>query len=107
MLFGLQLTAAILSGSLALFAATADSFMDVCSNFVMFLTTWIQSQQNYLLYPTGKSRYETAGIIVFSTLMSTLSIQIVIAAIQSFVTGGSRTEFTPLILACVGIAIGI
>lgn len=78
MLFTLQLVAAISSGSLALFATAADGFMDVCSNFVMLITSKISAQKNYLMYPTGKARFETAGIIVFSTLMSTLSLQIIV-----------------------------
>lgn len=56
-------------------------------------------------YPTGKSRYETVGIIVFSTLMATLSIQLVVTSIERFVSGDSNIEFPPLAIICVGIAL--
>lgn len=38
MLFGVQLAAAILTGSLALFATTLDAFMDVASTVVLIVT---------------------------------------------------------------------
>ncbi|KAJ3000560.1 hypothetical protein HDV02_004855 [Globomyces sp. JEL0801] len=60
-LFGLQLTAALLSGSLSLFATTADSFMDVTSNSVLLWTGRLASKENYMQYPTGKQKYKTAA----------------------------------------------
>jgi Cation efflux family len=105
-LFALQLTAAILSKSLALFATTADAFMDLASTGVMLYAARMAAQQNYLQYPTGKTRYETAGIIVFATLMSTLSIQIVITAIETFISGESQLNFGTVSIICVSVALG-
>jgi divalent metal cation (Fe/Co/Zn/Cd) transporter len=56
-LFALQLTAAILSGSLALLATMADSFMDLTSNMVLSITNYASSKQNLLKYPAGKLVY--------------------------------------------------
>ena len=75
-LFSLQLTAAILSKSLALLATTLDAFMDLASGIVLLYTGRLAASHNYLAYPTGKGKYKTAGIIVFSTLMGTLALQI-------------------------------
>lgn len=87
LLFVVQLTAAILSGSLALFATTADAFMDLASNVVLIGAGKLASRPNYLLYPAGKNRYKTAGIIVFATLMSTLSLQLVAESVKSLIAG--------------------
>ena len=78
LLFSLQLVAAIVSQSLSLLATTADAFMDLMSTIVLVIASRAALKENYLSYPTGKSRYETAGIIVFATLMSTLSIQLIV-----------------------------
>lgn len=105
-LLGLQLLAAILSKSLALFATTADAFMDLASAVVLMIAQHYAAQENDLLYPTGKARYETAGIIVFATLMATLSIQIVVTSIQGFLAGQADIEFGTIAISCVTIAIG-
>ena len=104
-LFALQLTAAILSSSLALFATTADAFMDLASATVLVYTNRLASQDEYLVYPTGKSRFETAGIIVFATLMATLSIQIVVTSCERFAAGQSDIDFGPISISLVGVAL--
>jgi hypothetical protein len=77
-LFLLQLFAAIDSGSLSLFATMADAFMDLLSSVVLMLAGHEASKENLHKYPTGKSRMETIGIIVFSALMSTVSVQLMV-----------------------------
>lgn len=57
LLFGLQLTAAIISKSLTLFATTLDAFMDLASSLVLLFTGKLAASHNYVLYPTGLSRY--------------------------------------------------
>jgi cation diffusion facilitator family transporter len=104
-LFALQLTASILSGSLALFASSADSFMDVASSFVLFFASKIASQHNLIDYPVGKSRFEPVGIIIFATLMSTLSLQILITSIQSLINGNRDIAIGTVSIICISVAI--
>ena len=104
-LFALQLVAAILSRSLALFATCADSFMDLSSSVVLVYTTHLAAQSNYLKYPTGKARFETAGIIVFATLMSTLSIELVVESARVLAGGEGSVGQSALTLSLVGTAI--
>ncbi|KAI8911893.1 cation efflux family-domain-containing protein [Gorgonomyces haynaldii] len=104
-LFGFQLTAAILSKSLALFATTADSFMDLASSVVMLYTEYLIRRSNHLKYPTGSQKYETAGIIVFSTLMATLSIQLIVTAVQTFISGETEIKFDAISIALVSTAL--
>ncbi|CAG8544349.1 1085_t:CDS:2 [Ambispora leptoticha] len=107
LLFGLQLYAAIVSSSLSLFATMADSFMDILSNGTLVYTTRAASKKDLVNYPSGKARMETTGIIIFSTLMSTLSLQIIIESIKSL-TGATHTRphltFWPIL--CVAVALG-
>lgn len=51
-LFGLQLYAAISSGSLSLFATMADSFMDLLSNSILLFAGRAANVKNILQYPT-------------------------------------------------------
>ena len=108
-LFCLQLTAAITTGSLALYATTLDAFMDIASNTVLILTSKLAESQNYLKYPTGKNRFKTTGIIVFSTLMSTLALQIWLQAIQSLVSGSRdlNTDIFAVIMVATGITVKV
>nr|KAJ3422942.1 hypothetical protein HK105_005444 [Polyrhizophydium stewartii] len=107
LLFVLQLTGALLSGSLSLLATTADSFMDIASNGVLVFANRIASSGNNLKYPSGKTRYETAGIIVFATLMSTLSLQLIIESIRSLANSSHSIELGAMSISFVGAAIGL
>ncbi|KAJ3208759.1 hypothetical protein HDU67_006569 [Dinochytrium kinnereticum] len=97
LLFALQLIAAITSGSLSLFATMADSFMDLASSFVLLATGAAANRKNIHTYPTGKKRFETAGIIVFSCIMGALSIQLIIEAVRSLASKSREVDLTPLI----------
>lgn len=104
-LFSVQLTAAILSKSLALLATTLDSFMDLASNMVLIYTGRLAASHNYLVYPTGKGKYKTTGVIVFATLMGTLALQIWSESIQTLIRGSDNvnTGLSSIILVASGI----
>ncbi|KAF2076699.1 hypothetical protein CYY_002012 [Polysphondylium violaceum] len=76
-LFAMQCSAAIITGSLTLLATTVDAFMDLLSGFILFMTDRARKKKNYFEYPTGKSRMEPVGIIIFASLMSTVSINLI------------------------------
>ncbi|KYQ93538.1 putative cation efflux pump [Tieghemostelium lacteum] len=79
-LFCMQITAAIITGSYALIATSIDAFMDLLSGFILFMTARARKKRNYFKYPTGKSRMEPIGIIIFAALMSTVSINLIVEA---------------------------
>lgn len=59
-------------------------------------------------YPTGKSRFETVGIIIFGTLMSTVSLQIIINSISRLLTEGHESpDLGPLSISLIAAAIFI
>ncbi|TPX42491.1 hypothetical protein SeMB42_g05106 [Synchytrium endobioticum] len=106
-LFGLQLAAAIISGSLALFATMADAFMDLSSSVVLVYTGYASTTTNETKYPTGKAKFETAGIIVFSSLMSTVSVQLIVESSRALASHDHEVDLNYLAIGCIGIAIGI
>jgi len=105
-LFVMQIVAAILSGSLALIATSADAFMDLLSGFILWMTARSKSKKNAFVYPTGKSRMEPVGIIIFAALMSTVSIQLIIEASQTLAKGNSEVAIKYITYILVGTAIG-
>lgn len=106
LLFILQLYAAISSGSLSIFATMADSFMDLLSSAILALTNRAISRNNIFKYPVGKTRLETAGIIVFSSLMATVSVQLIIEAARRFAEGApTDAQLHVLSIVFVGVAL--
>lgn len=105
-LFVLQLTSAILSGSLALFATAADAFMDLASTLVLIVAGRMSSKQDFVRYPAGKSRFKTIGIILFATLMSTLSLQLVSESAQSLAAGYRALKIDFYVIALIAFSIG-
>jgi len=83
-IFFVQIAAAVLSGSFALFATTADAFMDLLSSVILLVTSRLASKPDEYLYPSGKGRFEAVGIIIFGTLMATLSLQLIARVAESF-----------------------
>ncbi|TPX68755.1 hypothetical protein SpCBS45565_g02951 [Spizellomyces sp. 'palustris'] len=104
-LFALQLVAAVLSGSLALFATTADAFMDLASSAVLVYTGRAALSQNFNQYPTGKTRMETAGIIVFASLMATLSVQLMVEGARALISRSHEVDLAPLSIGLIAGAI--
>nr|CAG8441497.1 7353_t:CDS:2 [Entrophospora candida] len=104
-LCALQLYAAITTKSLALFATMVDSCMDLLSNGILLFTGRAANRKNLLVYPTGKAKMETAGIIVFSSLMIALSIEISIEAIKALINHDNPPEVSEIAIICIGCAL--
>jgi len=83
LLFIFKLWAAIQSKSLAVIASAMDSFLDLLSGSIIFITNRIQRKRNPYKYPAGNSRMEPLGIVVFASVMFTATLQLIIAAVQT------------------------
>ncbi|KAJ1650374.1 hypothetical protein IWQ61_008810 [Dispira simplex] len=104
-LFVIQLYAAITSGSMSLFATMTDAFMDLLSSVILLVTSWVMATKNHVKYPTGKARFETGGIIVFASLMATLSIELVAESIKTLVSGEHYQNVTIVSIATIVVAL--
>ncbi|KAI9209100.1 uncharacterized protein BJ171DRAFT_557680 [Polychytrium aggregatum] len=105
LLFFLQLYAALASKSLSLFATMADAFMDLASSLVLLLAAHAATKKDLHRYPTGKTKLETAGIIVFSSLMATVSFQLIVESIRNLSQQSTDVDVSPVGLTCVGVAL--
>lgn len=86
-LFLLKTFAAVWSLSLALIASTVDSFLDLLSGAILFLTERAGKQRDPYKYPQGKSRMEPIGIIVFCAAMGMAALQLLNESIQYIIEG--------------------
>jgi cation diffusion facilitator family transporter len=103
MLLMAKVVAAVMSGSVAAIASTADSLLDLVSGVIMMLTQRAMARKDPYKYPEGKARLEPIGIIVFAAVMGMSSLQIIVEAVRRVVT--IYTEGPSLELGAVTIAI--
>lgn len=105
-LAGLQLYAAIASGSLSLFTTMADALFDPLSNITLILCNRAVNRVDSRKYPSGKARIETAGNIVFCFLMCAVSFILIVLSARDLASGSDTVTagfHLPSVIA-VGIA---
>ncbi|KAK4156469.1 cation efflux family-domain-containing protein [Chaetomidium leptoderma] len=98
-LAGLQLYAAISSGSLSLFTTMADAIFDPLSNVTLILTNRAVRRVDPARFPSGKARLETVGNIVFCFLMTSVSLIIIAFAAKEL--ADHETELKPFFLPSI------
>lgn len=86
-LSALQLYAAISSGSLSLITTMVDSCFDPFSGLLLWWAHRTVAKASPAKYPVGRARISTAGNIVFSFVMFTVSVIIIVQALVSFIEG--------------------
>lgn len=98
LLFALKIAAVALSGSISAIASLIDSFLDLLSGSIIFITAWVMrgNKRTIYLYPAGNSRAEPIGIIIFASAMFVASFQIIIQAIQNVMDLVGRAGATTL-----------
>lgn len=105
-LAGLQLYAAISSGSLSLFTTMADAIFDPLSNLTLIFSARAIGRVDPRRFPAGKARLETVGNIVFCFLMVSVSLIIIAFAAQELAkSGGSKDFYLPSVIS-VAVAFG-
>ncbi|CEJ94599.1 Putative Cation efflux family protein [[Torrubiella] hemipterigena] len=102
-LTGLQLYAAITSGSLSLFTTMADAVFDPLSNIALILSNRAINRVDPRKFPAGKARLETVGNIIFCFLMTSVSLIIIAFAAQELSQRTDEKEFSlpSVISVCV------
>ncbi|KAI9353745.1 cation efflux protein [Obelidium mucronatum] len=79
--------------------------MDLASNVVLVFANVTASKRNLQKYPTGKRRFETAAIVVFSCIMGALSVGLIIEAAKTLAAAEHSTDLNVLNLSCIGVAV--
>ncbi|KAI9472010.1 MAG: cation efflux family-domain-containing protein [Benjaminiella poitrasii] len=102
-LFLTKIVIAWFSGSMALLASAYESFLDIVSNAIIFVTARLIRQKNLYNYPVGKSRMEPLGIIVFAVVITTSFSQVLMTSIEKLTTGEEVGEIVDLSTAAITI----
>ncbi|XP_031491918.1 metal tolerance protein 11-like isoform X2 [Nymphaea colorata] len=85
-LLAAKVYASVKSGSLVIIASTLDSLLDLLSGFILWYTAFSMQKPNPYQYPIGKTRMQPVGILVFASVMATLSLQIILESVRSLLS---------------------
>jgi divalent metal cation (Fe/Co/Zn/Cd) transporter len=89
-LSGLQLYGAISSGSLSLFTTMADSIFDPLSGVLLLLSHRAVKKVDPRKFPSGRARISTAGNIVFSFIMFSVSMILIVLSCTDIARGSEK-----------------
>ncbi|KAI7880542.1 Fe2+ transporter MMT1 [Lichtheimia hyalospora FSU 10163] len=85
---------------MAILASAFESFLDLLSNGIIFLTVRMMRNQDWYRYPVGKARMEPLGIIIFSVVITTSFSQVLITSVERLTAGDVETiDLDPLSVA--------
>ncbi|GAA6042522.1 hypothetical protein JCM8097_004644 [Rhodosporidiobolus ruineniae] len=102
-LLAAKIAVVFLSHSMSLVASTVDSAMDFLSTLIIFGTSKYIEQRDWksqYTWPTGKSRMEPLGVLIFSVAMISSFLQVLIESIQKLVDPAlEETHLPPIALA--------
>jgi len=104
-LSGVQLFAAVSSGSLSLFTTMADAIFDPLSNVILIAANRAARNVDPRRFPSGRARLETVGNIVFCFLMMAVSFIIIAFSFRDISDrsgeGGLKKFHPPALIAAV------
>ncbi|KAF5581454.1 cation diffusion facilitator 1 [Fusarium pseudoanthophilum] len=89
-LSGLQLYGAISSSSLSLFTTMADSVFDPMSGIMLYMAHRAVNKVDPSKYPSGRARISTAGNIVFSFIMFSVSMVLIVMSARDLAAGSEE-----------------
>ncbi len=92
LLAAMKAIAAYLSGSIALYADTANSISDVLYSLLMVLGLWMAQRPPDLSHPQGHSRYEPLVGLMVSFSMAFAGYEAGRASLERFLVGGIAIE---------------
>lgn len=86
-LAALQLYGAISSGSLSLITTCADSVLDPMSGLMLYMSHRAVDKVDHHKFPSGRARISTAGNIVFSFIMFSISLVLIVLSARDLAAG--------------------
>ena len=94
------------TGSIAIIASAADSFLDLLSGVVLLVTQRLAHHNVDLQkYPEGRARVEPIGVIVFATVMCFSSLNILIESMRRLVDGFGSSGPREIDVALAGFVV--
>ncbi|KAK4056374.1 hypothetical protein OIO90_002517 [Microbotryomycetes sp. JL221] len=100
----LQVYAAVSSLSLSFFGTMIDSVFDPAANLMLNYCHRKAEKVDLRKFPSGGSRFETIGEIVYSVMMAAVSLVLVAFSIQDLASKNEDREFHIPAVVAVGIA---
>ncbi|GAA5997485.1 cation diffusion facilitator family transporter [Rhodotorula paludigena] len=100
----LQLYAAISSLSLSIFGTAIDSVFDPAANLILWWCHRQSDRVDLMKYPSGGSKFESIGDIVYSGIMGAVSVILVAFSVQDLARHNTDKELHIPALIVVGIA---
>ncbi|CAH7688991.1 cation efflux family-domain-containing protein [Phakopsora pachyrhizi] len=100
----IQIYSAISSMSLSFFASALDAIFDPCANFALNYSHKYADRVDLRNYPSGGSRFETIGNIIYSAVMACASVVLVVESIEVLVKA-EATEPKLHIPAIAGVCV--
>lgn len=96
-------TAVIVSvPSISVLASLVDAVLDFLSTAIVWTTTWMISNQDQYRYPVGRRRLEPLGVLVFSAIMITSFVQVMVQAVQRLASEDHEIiELYAILLLCL------
>jgi divalent metal cation (Fe/Co/Zn/Cd) transporter len=104
-LSGLQLYGAVSSGSLSLFTTMADSVFDPFSGIMLYMSHRAVNKVDRRKYPSGRARISTAGNIVFSFFMFSVSLVLIVMSARDLASGNEGDTNAFHLPAVIAVAI--
>ncbi len=94
------------TGSVALYADTANSISDVIYSFAMVFGIWLSLKPPDLSHPQGHERFEPLVGLVVSLMMTIAGYEALRTSIDRFITGGEAIQLNlPTIILLVSAAL--
>ncbi|KAM7538389.1 hypothetical protein Aperf_G00000064074 [Anoplocephala perfoliata] len=106
-----KLVASILSHSLSVISSLMDSAVDLASGFTLWIAAHQMRKSLPYSYPTGRRRLEPVAVIILSVIMASLSVQIMLEAVQTIYNMAANNQGPPvmsnLTISLVAITIAV
>ncbi|KAL0232166.1 hypothetical protein PCE1_003162 [Barthelona sp. PCE] len=96
------------SGSIVILASLLDSCVDLLSGLVLFIASIFVSSKkptHQLKFPSGKSRIEPLSVVIFSTLMGALSLEVILSAVNQLLEKATAEFTLTSFLIIIGVAL--
>ncbi|KAF8364150.1 hypothetical protein PRIPAC_91073, partial [Pristionchus pacificus] len=99
--------AAVMSGSLSIISTVVESAMDLTTSSIMAICLYHIRKSDYFVYPRGRERLETVGVILCSVIMGISNIVIILHSISVVLNDKVSVDMTlaTLIILLAGCAV--
>ncbi|KAI9841231.1 MAG: hypothetical protein M1838_003664 [Thelocarpon superellum] len=86
-LLGAKIAVIVLTSSLSVLASLVDAVLDFLSTAIVWITTRLIARKDRYAYPVGRQRLEPIGVLVFSVVMITSFVQVLLECFNRLTSG--------------------